>query len=559
MVTVPGRHAPRPETLDERRARCAALPLANPRLADPPPAAPLRIARLHIARPHIGRPHIAHPHIARPSVDGDPALPLAPMSLPGQVRRRAPRREHLASTSAIATAFLLVFVAALALNMNLHRMRDSFAWVDHTDHVLLSASILQNELVETSAAARTFAVIGDARALDRMHAGTSRIPGMVDALQALCTDSPPQVARVQEMRGNITKYLSWEESEARAHQQDPANHVPLTETTAARQWSAGIRTELGEFRSTEIALLTERQRMAGRNATIAAVLAMVTTLLALVSGGLGIVLLLRERQRSRLRVLETELIHVSRLNTVGQTASVLAHEVNQPLTATRNYVSGARRLLKAVAAPEAARASEALQLAQAQVERATQIIARLRRHVQGTGPDRSAAEPATLIEEAILLSGERNGDIAMHTDLERHLPDVFVDAVQVQQVLINLIRNAAEAMADSPRRELHVGAARDGEAVRITVRDTGAGLSPELADRLFMPFTSTKPNGMGIGLSICRSIIEQHGGRIWAERRTEGGTAFHFTIPCVRNQAAPESTPRPEHGDAPGGALHSAG
>jgi two-component system, LuxR family, sensor kinase FixL len=481
------------------------------------------------------------------------------MSLPGRARRNASRREHLASTFAIATAFLLVFIAALALNMNLHRMRESFAWVDHTDHVLLSASTLQNTLVETGLAGRTFAVTGDAHALDAMHAGMTRIPGMIDALVALCSDNSLQVRRVEELRDNITRYLAWEEDEARARQQDPASQGPIIETAPARQWSLGIRTGLGEFRSTEIALLAERQRLAGRDATIATVLAMATTLLALVSGGLGIVLLLRERQKSRLRVLETELIHVSRLNTVGQTASVLAHEVNQPLTATRNYVNGARRLLKSLTAPEATRASEALQLAQAQVERATQIIGRLRRHVQGAGPDRTAAAPATLIEEAILLSGQRGGEITLRTDIEHHLPDVFVDPVQVQQVLINLIRNAAEAMAETPRRELHVGAAAEGTLVRISVRDTGSGLSPELADRLFRPFTTTKPNGMGVGLSICRSIIEQHGGRIWAEPQAAGGTAFHFTLPAMQSQATPENTSRPRHDGAPGTALHSPG
>ena len=141
-------------------------------------------------------------------------------------------------------------------------------------------------------------------------------------------------------------------------------------------------------------------------------------------------------------------------------------------------------------------------------------------------------------------------------EIERNLPDVLADPVQVQQVLINLFRNATEAMASSERRELHIGAARDGDSVRIAVRDTGSGLAPGLAERLFRPFTTTKPDGMGVGLSICRSIIEAHGGRIWAEPNAGGGTVFVFTIPLARRPRDAGAAPRLEPGTASGDPIH---
>ena len=444
--------------------------------------------------------------------------------------------------------------------LNLRRLRDSFSWIDHTDRVLVDLGNLQNQLVEDSAAANTFVITGQVSALQRLTSDRARLSEELGRLRDLCADNAAQLRRLDTLGHLVTQHVSQEDAALRARQEDARRPDPLLDTADAREVSASIQASLQDFRSTELTLLAERQRRAARDATIIAALAAGTMLLSLLSGGLGIALLQRQRQRHRLSELEMELIHVSRLNTVGQTASVLAHEVNQPLTATRNYLNGARRLLRTVAVPEAGRASEALGLAQAQIERATQIIARLRRHVQGSGPDRAAVSPTPLIEEAVLLSGLRGGGgVDLRWEIERNLPDILVDPVQVQQVLINLFRNATEAMADCPVRELHIGAAREGDSIRIAVRDTGSGLAPGLAGRLFHPFTTTKPDGMGVGLSICRSIIEAHGGRIWAEPNEGGGTAFVFTLPLARRPGKADDAPRLEPGTASGDPIHSPG
>jgi two-component system, LuxR family, sensor kinase FixL len=460
---------------------------------------------------------------------------------PAAAARSRPRREQFASTLAIAIAFFLVFVGAAALDLNLVRLRDSFSWVDHTDQVLLQVGLLQSELVDSGAANRNFAATREPGAVNRLAVSHGRIAAAIAALRNLCADNPPQLRRLGELETLIARRTSWENEQVQARQTDPTLEAPV-DTPDSLQLGTAIRNALRQFRSTEITLLTERQRRVSRDATITTALAAGTMLLSLLSGGLGIALLLRERQRHRLTELQTELTLVSRLNSIGQTASVLAHEINQPLTATRNYVNGARRLLRALSGPDANRAGEALTLAQAQIERATQIVTRLRRHVQGEGPDRTVVNATALVEEAVQLSGLRSNEgLELRVDAERGTPEILADAVQLQQVLINLMRNAVDAMEGRTPRRLHITTRRDRDSLLFSVQDTGSGLAAGMAERLFRPFPSSKPGGMGVGLSICRSIVEAHGGRIWAEPAPGGGTVFAFTVPLARKPAPAES------------------
>lgn len=237
----------------------------------------------------------------------------------------------------------------------------------------------------------------------------------------------------------------------------------------------------------------------------------------------------RQDRERRLNELQAELIHVSRLSELGQMVSALAHEVNQPLTAMTNYISGIRRLL---AGAELSPLARAVDKVAEQAERASGIVQSLRGLVRKESRPRQTEDLETMIQEtsALALIGTSrlvNLELRIGADATH----AVVDKVQIQQVLLNLMRNAVEAMAGSPRRRLTIATARRGDRIEVRIADTGPGLSPEVAARLFMPFVTTKAEGLGVGLSICRTIVEAHGGRLVADSPAGGGAAFRFTLP----------------------------
>lgn len=242
----------------------------------------------------------------------------------------------------------------------------------------------------------------------------------------------------------------------------------------------------------------------------------------------------RRRTEERLESLQSELIHVSRVSAMGTMASTLAHELNQPIAAIANYVEAVRDQLTDLTPDNVALMREALDDAAKDALRAGHIVRRLREFVARGEIERTVEPLPALISEASVLGlmGARERGIEASFDLDPYASPVLVDRIQIQQVLINLIRNACQAMKESPERRLTVISRPDGEAmVRVTVADTGPGVSKELEDRLFTAFVSTKQGGMGLGLSICRTIIEANDGRIWMENREAGGCSFHFTLP----------------------------
>jgi two-component system sensor kinase FixL len=254
----------------------------------------------------------------------------------------------------------------------------------------------------------------------------------------------------------------------------------------------------------------------------------------------GFVRDLTERQdtESRLQELQSELVHMSRLTAMGEMASTLAHELNQPLAAIANYLKGVRRLLERKDAAQSAVISDAVDKAAEQALRAGDIVRRLRDFVARGESERRVESLAKLVEEAsaLALVGAKEQDIRVRTQYDPDVDLVLADKVQVQQVLLNLMRNAIEAMAGSPRRDLLLStAAADGMAV-INVADTGIGIDADMTAQLFQPFVTTKPHGMGVGLSISRTIVEAHGGRIWTEPNPGGGTIFRFTLPRVSDE-----------------------
>ena len=244
----------------------------------------------------------------------------------------------------------------------------------------------------------------------------------------------------------------------------------------------------------------------------------------------------RRETETRFQEVQSELMHMSRLSAMGEMASTLAHELNQPLAAMTNYLTGARRLLQSET-PKLPTAIQALDKAAEQAIRAGQIIRRLRDFVERGDGERRLESVAKLIEEAVALGlvGARERGVHVRFRMDPSVELVLADRVQIQQIVLNLVRNAMEAMATSPRRELQISIdPLDGGLVQVGVADTGPGVSPEVAERLFQPFVTTKDNGMGVGLSISRTIIEAHGGRIWAETNPGGGAVFRFTLPGGR-------------------------
>jgi two-component system sensor kinase FixL len=248
----------------------------------------------------------------------------------------------------------------------------------------------------------------------------------------------------------------------------------------------------------------------------------------------------RQETQKRLQDLQSELIFMGRFTALGEMASALAHELNQPLTAVAAYLNGARRLLDAGPSPDLAIVREAVDSAAAQALRAGQIIKRLREFVARGESDRQIEDLPKLVEEASALAmvGARESGVRIDFGFDPLAAQVLADKVQVQQVLLNLIRNAIEAMQDCPRREMSLATSRleDG-MVRIDVADTGSGIAPEVAAHLFQPFVTSKKSGMGVGLSISRTIVENHGGRLWAEARQGGGTVFSLTLRSGNDEA----------------------
>ncbi|WP_395456644.1 PAS domain S-box protein [Azospirillum melinis] len=273
----------------------------------------------------------------------------------------------------------------------------------------------------------------------------------------------------------------------------------------------------------------------------------------------GFVRDLTERQATerRLQELQSELLHVSRVSAMGQMASTLAHELNQPLTAVINYAKAAKRLMER---PETvSKAMDMVDKASAQATRAGQIIRHLRSFIEKGKTHRSVESLNKVVEEAsaLALVGAKERGLHVRFDFEPADPQVLIDKVQVQQVILNLVRNAIEAMGGAPggQRVLTVrtGPEPADEAFRrVSVTDSGPGVPETVRAQLFQPFVTTKSSGMGLGLSICRSIIEAHGGRLWLEPAAESlpeppaeppstGATFAFTVPLSTSLSAADA------------------
>jgi two-component system sensor kinase FixL len=243
----------------------------------------------------------------------------------------------------------------------------------------------------------------------------------------------------------------------------------------------------------------------------------------------------QKRAEERARTRQAELEHFARLSTMGEMAVELSHELNQPLVAITNYAKGAiRRIQSGTVAP--GELVEPLEKIAVQAGRAGQVIRRTWGFVRRREPHRSPVEINELVKEVIELVNyeARARAVQVTLELSPALSPVLADRIQIQQVVLNLVRNALEATRETDRPDrtvrLHTTTTEDG-GVEVAVRDDGPGIPPELADRIFEPFFTTRPEGMGMGLTICRSIVTDHGGRLWASPNPDRGTTFRFTLP----------------------------
>ena len=246
----------------------------------------------------------------------------------------------------------------------------------------------------------------------------------------------------------------------------------------------------------------------------------------------------RQNTEARLQELQAELVHMSRFTALGEMASTLAHEINQPLTAITNYLKGCRRLLDDSTEERAVMLRNAVEKAAEQALRAGQVIRHLREFVARGESERRVENLPKLIQEAsaLALVGAKERGVRVSFRIDPGVELVLADRIQIQQVVLNLIRNAIEAMEETARRELAIAARREDGFAEVSVSDTGTGLAPEIAGQLFQPFQTTKKHGMGVGLSICRTIVESHGGKIWAESSAGRGTVFRFTLRLVEEE-----------------------
>jgi len=457
-----------------------------------------------------------------------------------QARSQMQQLEHSAGrmssrwflgNAGVIVAASLFLLTAIVLGGAIARMLDNAAQAHRAQTIQSEAGGLQDDLAEGAASARVYALSGDPELL-RVHRGANKaVITHLNALHELLADDPDGLRLLNQTRLQIENRLKLYDA--------------LT-TLTGRPISTGESDRLKLARLTTAQVSQLRQRASDRftayqnrvidDMRLSMGLALVTGIASPLFGLVGIHLLRRERESLHARELQLELMHVQRLAIMGETSAMLAHEINQPLTAASNYLSVMRRFLDAEA-PDKARAIA--DRVEQQIQRAASILRKLRRFIEKRETEHSLEAPEVLVEDAITLLGTMDTSVSLQTIIDENLPRVLVDRVQLQQVLVNLMRNAIEAMQGSVHRQLVLSMRlTEQHMIEVSLTDTGPGLAPDIAARLFQPFVSTKPSGMGVGLSICHNIISQHGGRIWAEANPEGGTIFRFTLPAAEERAA---------------------
>lgn len=417
--------------------------------------------------------------------------------------RRLPTtsRPWMIGISAIIAAAILFLASALTLGVMLSRLRAEMQMVERTQAIVLQTRNIEEDLLDAHAAAHA----SGAPAMVRIEGHNA-----ARRLAALRTMAPAETAALTAIAAAIDN--------------------EITALASGRDSHAGSRA-LAAFRAEQTTRYEETRSDTDRHILNFIAFALLMALIGPTLGLAGISMLQRERGRRQARQMQSELMHIQRLAVMGETAAMLAHDVSHPLAAANNYLAALRRT---AAQGDCAKAADYSERAAQQIHRAATILNRLRRFIEKRDCEHAAVSPAVLIEDAVALLGPLDTDVALTIDAATDLPAVTIDRIQIQQVLVNLIRNALDAMRSSPERRLAIAARHAAPGwVEFALHDTGPGLPPDIATKLFSPFVTTKKEGMGVGLSICRSIITSHGGTIWAEPNPAGGTVFRFRLPAA--------------------------
>lgn len=430
-------------------------------------------------------------------------------------------RSRLAGVLALLGALGLTLSSIGFVYASVNRLHGAFDWVQHTDRVILQMVALEKNLLSADSTMRAEIYSGDRP--NRFNTGMTNasIETEVQRLALLVADNPEQTRHVLRLQAFVA---------------ERAVAAPNREGAEFRRMSS-IRAEIREMLNTEWILLRDRTAIKERATFVSLALATLSGLLASLLGALGIYLLTKERAHRRYA--ELELMRIQRLNMMSLTTTALAHELNQPLAAAGNYLAAVLRLAKAPDANVSTKIIDASAHAQEQVLRAGKIIKRLRNFIEKSEGERTVESPTVIIADAILLLDMIDISVKIETRIEENLPCVSVDRIQLQQVLINLMRNSIEALIGAKRCELILSVVSvNSELVRFGVQDNGPGLPKSIQENLFKPFISTKSGGMGVGLTICKAIITAHGGQISASSGVDGGTIISFTLPALPQQMA---------------------
>jgi two-component system, LuxR family, sensor kinase FixL len=415
--------------------------------------------------------------------------------------------QWLLGVGAVAVAAILFLTSALSLGVMLGHLRSQMQTVVRTQTVVLQTRGIEEDLEDAKDAARHYRQTGIQTDMVLVRIEGRNASRRLDALMAVAPDQAGTLKFIaQRIEGQLAALSSGIEDD-------------------------GASRALAAFRAKESAAYDEFRASADRNILFFIAFTIAMALIGPVLGLTGITLLQRDRGRHHASEQQSELMHVQRLAVMGETAAMLAHEVSHPLAAASNYIAALRRC---AANGDSAKTVEFSDRAAQQIHRAATILHRLRRFIEKRDAERGPVAPAVLIQDAVALIGPVDGDITLVAVADPDLPDVVADRIQIQQVLVNLIRNAIEAMQGCALRHLVITAtAVSSQWIEFSLTDSGRGLPADVATKLFQPFVSTKKDGMGVGLSICRTIIADHRGTIWAEPNPQGGTVFRFRLPVA--------------------------
>jgi C4-dicarboxylate-specific signal transduction histidine kinase len=483
--------------------------------------------------------------------------------------------------AAFAAVVAVIAVSSAIVYSRLHVIDWAHGWRIHTTEVLETLHVANEAMLDQETGVRGYLITSDERFLERYHEGSDSFTAAIGKARDLTSDSPAQQIRLDELNELAAKWRSEIAQRVIALVAKPGAREEaraVVASTAGRAAMDLVRAKVDEIAGVERDLLAQRSAaethayvtayavtiLGGAASLIVALLMgvllrrgitvpitrMTGAMAALAKGdtavqapGLGrgdeigamaaSVEVFKESIIERQRA-QAELAHVNRVATMGQLTASIAHEVNQPIAATVSNGQAALRWLNRQP-PDLDEVREALACIAEDGKRAGEV-AGLRELMKKAPPRKDRVELNEAIREVIELTRSeavKNG-ISVQTELADGLPLIQGDRVQLQQVMLNLIVNAVEAASgvSEGSRELLIGTRKaETGGVRVAVRDSGPGLTPAALEHLFEPFYTTKPNGLGLGLSICRSIIEAHGGRLWTSANVPRGAVFQFTLP----------------------------